>query len=454
MMKFTSGPKGRLRVRLLLLITIAALTLPLVSRTGQSAAFNEPEPRRVFPETGEAIHGRFLEYWETHGGLAHFGLPLSSEFLDDAGADGTQYRTQYFEQAVLRLSARTPGGEISAVPSSKEHYNEVVKQETWPSYSPRAEWQPLVSAALEEYKTQGESVRINLQVYYTNLQDYKYHSSGDFLDWGVIERPRNGPSVHLDADGIPMEKHDEIFPDETFYYSPGGVAQHCLKIHGWYLRGEDTPSGLRRCADKLVQLQSEDGAFRYPFSWPFYLTGEVFKPGWSSAFTQGIALSALARAYDVTGDRRYLEAGNKALHFLLTPKSEGGVRSDLSDLHPSLSNYVIFEEYVSTPDSYTLNGFMFALLGLYDWSQTPDKEASLAGSYFRKGIVTLRHILPYYDLGGLTSYHMGHVTHHKAPVSFARYHVLHVILLRALYSVTGEPQIEAIEKKWATYKLE
>src|SRR5690606_18637654 len=46
-----------------------------------------------FPETGQSLCGGFLAYWQALGGLALFGFPLTSEFVENGVA------TQYFERA-------------------------------------------------------------------------------------------------------------------------------------------------------------------------------------------------------------------------------------------------------------------------------------------------------------------------------------------------------------------
>ena len=48
------------------------------------------------------IAGRFLAYWEAHGGLMRFGVPLSSEGRERSD-DGNAYVVQYFERARLEL---------------------------------------------------------------------------------------------------------------------------------------------------------------------------------------------------------------------------------------------------------------------------------------------------------------------------------------------------------------
>lgn len=55
-----------------------------------------------FSETGHNLGGRFLAYWQTNGGLAQLGYPLTEERFDTL-EDGKLYRTQYFERGRLEL---------------------------------------------------------------------------------------------------------------------------------------------------------------------------------------------------------------------------------------------------------------------------------------------------------------------------------------------------------------
>jgi methionine-rich copper-binding protein CopC/plastocyanin len=55
----------------------------------------------TFEETGKKVCGRFLEYWNTHGGLAQQGFPISAEIQEKSATDGKTYTVQYFERAVF-----------------------------------------------------------------------------------------------------------------------------------------------------------------------------------------------------------------------------------------------------------------------------------------------------------------------------------------------------------------
>jgi hypothetical protein len=52
-----------------------------------------------FPETNHTVGGVFLDYWNSHGGLAQFGYPISDEFNEISPLDGNFHLVQYFQRA-------------------------------------------------------------------------------------------------------------------------------------------------------------------------------------------------------------------------------------------------------------------------------------------------------------------------------------------------------------------
>lgn len=260
--------------------------------------------------------------------------------------------------------------------------------EHWPHYSPLAAYGPMVEAWRAEYLEAGYDHTWRMGTH-TATGDYLRHSTTR------VFRDVEG-LIRLDEDGVPMRNYGG-----EYHYNPVLVAQYALNLYGRHLLGEDTAEAFEAALARLLALQDERGAFTYDFVWRYYLLAEPYEAGWTSGMAQGQALSALARAYHWTADGRYLAAGERALDYLLTPVTEGGVMDDLSDLHPSLYRYVTFEEYLAEPASYTLNGFMYTLLGLYDWSEVANSQR--ARKYFAMGVETLKRILPYYDLGGFSA---------------------------------------------------
>lgn len=307
-------------------------------------------------------------------------------------------------------------------------------KENWPPIKNESEYKEIVNESIIKYKEKDYEPS-------DFFVDYNY--LGDYLNYSKTkeyEKPQ-----------IPKVRYGE-----NYYYNPTIVAQFALTQYGKYINGNEQAYDLFiEAIEKIISMQDDTGAFTYDFKWKYYLTGETYKPGWASAMAQGQCLSALARAYYLTNNDEFLKAGNKAFEFLITPISEGGVLTTLADLDPSLKNYIIFEEYVSNPNGYTLNGYMFTLLGVYDWWQL-NYELDLEGhkkykNYFDKGINTLIKILPYYDIGGFTSYDLGHYTFDKEPHIGVKYHSVHIYLLHALYSVTNESQLKHFENIWYDY---
>jgi hypothetical protein len=67
-----------------------------------------------FAETGQCIQGRFLAYWQSNGGLARNGLPLSGEFRQVL-EDGRAYTVQYFERVRLEYHPENAGTEYEVL---------------------------------------------------------------------------------------------------------------------------------------------------------------------------------------------------------------------------------------------------------------------------------------------------------------------------------------------------
>ena len=64
---------------------------------------------QLFTETGKRLGGKFLIYWQTHGGLAQQGYPISDQFTEVSDLDGKTYTVQYFERAVFELHPENAG---------------------------------------------------------------------------------------------------------------------------------------------------------------------------------------------------------------------------------------------------------------------------------------------------------------------------------------------------------
>jgi plastocyanin len=86
------------------ILTMMSLLAPLLALPALLPFVTEAQATsRTFPETGKTDSGRFLDYWNTHGGLAQQGYPISNEMQEKSDTDGKTYTVQYFERAVFEL---------------------------------------------------------------------------------------------------------------------------------------------------------------------------------------------------------------------------------------------------------------------------------------------------------------------------------------------------------------
>lgn len=311
----------------------------------------------------------------------------------------------------------------------------------WPLWLPEDKYSDDVQQVSSLYATDGHDWRM----YYQS----KFVANGDYLNYATSKQFYPLPTgLVWGSDNVPMVPA----PDGTYHYSPVTVAQFALYHHSNFLRGAPLHPGFWAAIDRLISLQDETGAFRYDFA-----LGDL-PAGFSSSLAQGQALSLFARAYQIRPEQRFLNAGDAAMEYMVTHISEGGVRDDLTWLNPSLNRYVFFQEWLLTPSTYTLNGFILTILGLYEWAKFGEGigriEAShrMASAYFDLCIETIVHLLPYYDIGGFSTYNLQQLAGGSPyPAVHPFYHALHVGLVHSLYSITGRAEIGAIRDQWAAY---
>lgn len=301
-----------------------------------------------------------------------------------------------------------------------------------------------VAEALKNYKLQDRSYS------YGMVENSNF---GKFVDCINSEPYYNsGNLIKFDNNGIPMVKYEG-----KYYYNPVSIAQFGLSKYAEYLDGSfAAKADFLKVCDKLIELLNEDGSFRYPFKWKNFNNKKIYEIGWVSALAQGHGLSMFSRAYYITHDEKYLNAGEKVLNFLPVNKQNGGTMTSLKDVHPVLKENLFFEEYVSTPDSYTLNGYMFTLIGLHDWAMltkafpnnVKENESMI---YYNKGLESLKNVISLYDVGGFTSYDLGHITYDKTPRLIPGYHAVHIKLLHYLNSIKHDSTLYKYEQLWKSY---
>lgn len=86
--------------RLFSYAVVLSLLLSLLPLLGHGQAVQAAASCAAFP-TGLTVCEPFLSYWQTHGGLAQQGYPISPLFTEKSSTDEQLYKVQYFERAVF-----------------------------------------------------------------------------------------------------------------------------------------------------------------------------------------------------------------------------------------------------------------------------------------------------------------------------------------------------------------
>ncbi len=165
-----------------------------------------------------------------------------------------------------------------------------------------------------------------------------------------------------DSAGIPqLDYHGKI----GLQYNPIAIAQYGLGNFNLFRRTAD-PERRRKffiiadwlCAH-LEQNPQGLAVWNHHFDWEYR---DTLRGPWYSALAQGQGISVLVRAYKESGEARYLDAAQRALACFHVPISDGGVA------FTDESGDLWFEEYIVSPSTHILNGFIWASWGIYDYS--------------------------------------------------------------------------------------
>ncbi len=270
------------------------------------------------------------------------------------------------------------------------------------------------------------------------------NSNSSFAEIGEYYMPffekADYPGFHDDR-GIPMlDYHGQIGSQ----YNPIAVAQWGLGNYNLLRRTGDhrRREKLLAAADWL-RVRLEPNSFGVPvwnhlFDWDYRT--RLISP-WYSGLAQGQGISLLVRAYQETQQQEYLDAANNAFRSFLRETHEGGV------CFTDKAGDVWFEEYIVSPPTHILNGFLWAAWGVYDlFLATGDRAAE---ALFARAMETLRKHLHRYDLGFWSLYEQSGTQLPMIASPF--YHSLHIVQLRITASMTGDNLFAQFADKWESY---
>jgi len=180
------------------------------------------------------------------------------------------------------------------------------------------------------------------------------------------------------------------------------------------------------------------------YLWPSHFDFHYFRPlkaPWYSGLAQGQGLSVLVRAYHETREDRFLLAAQKVLETLSIPIGAGGVT------YRDANGDIWIEEYLVDPPTHILNGFIWALWGVFDYCLLTGEPA--VRKIFDALAQTILTHLPRYDAGFWSYYEL--TPQRIKSISSSLYHRLHIIQLQIMNRMTGHVAFAEYATRWQEY---
>ena len=178
------------------------------------------------------------------------------------------------------------------------------------------------------------------------------------------------------------------------YYAGQGLEIQWLgtfgQANGYYLSGHENANLRQLLGEALPLAASRAGGI----AWEYLFSFDGGAPPWTSGLSQGTALQVLARAWSRFKEAAYLTAAQQALGVFRTPPPQGVRVRRPGGVH--------FAEYSYAPGDRILNGFVQALVGLYDYTEITKDPRGLA--LFQAGDAEARAEVPHYDTGAWSRY--------------------------------------------------
>jgi hypothetical protein len=245
-----------------------------------------------------------------------------------------------------------------------------------------------------------------------------------------------------DSAGIPLLDYRGTL---GLQYNPIAIAQYGLGNYNLFCRTREAERRRRflAVADWLVSNLERNPAglwvWNHHFDWEYR---SPLKAPWYSALAQGQGISLLVRAHHETARAEYIDAAERAFASFLKSVDQGGVA------YVDERGDVWLEEYIVSPPTHILNGFIWASWGVYDYFLVTREPR--AQQLFEQAVRTLAANLQRYDAGFWSLYEQSGTWLKMLASPF--YHHLHIVQLEVLYRLTGEVIFKRYSAQWDGYR--
>jgi heparosan-N-sulfate-glucuronate 5-epimerase len=257
--------------------------------------------------------------------------------------------------------------------------------------------------------------------------------------------PRGEYYFTTGEDGIIQINYSETnphAPDVTKQYHPTAISAYALSQFNMFLDSGDErlKNSFLKYADWLVDNLVDRGSFAaWNFNFNWESPGYKCKLPWISSMTQGLGISVLVRAWELTSQESYITAAERALSAFEVHVSRGGL------LRTNKQGDIWYKGAPSPIGSEILNEVLFALIGLHEMHQRTGN--SRAGELFDRGVDTLRKRLKDFNLN-LLFFKWSRYDNKLLFYSGNKYHGIQTEQVKWLYQVTSDDIFAYYYQKW------
>jgi hypothetical protein len=178
------------------------------------------------------------------------------------------------------------------------------------------------------------------------------------------------------------------------YYAGQGIEIQWLatfgKGNGYYLSGHEN-ANLKQLVSEIIPLATARAG---GIAWEYMFHFDGGAPPWTSGLSQGTGLEVLARAWQRFKEPADLTAAQQAVGIFETPPPQGVM------VRTPIGNW--YAEYTYAPSDHILNGFIQAIVGLYEYTAITKDPLGL--KLFEAGDAVARVETPHYNTGGWSLY--------------------------------------------------
>lgn len=259
---------------------------------------------------------------------------------------------------------------------------------------------------------------------------------GYFLDFSH-DADYLGP---IDAEGVPLVDYGGLI---GIKHNPWAIGHYALANYQRFAQtgNEAYCERFLKCAQWFVKHGEHRATKDVVWSYDFSLRYPKTKP-WISCLAQGYGISVLSIAYALQADGNYLLVADKAFQALKRPTQQGGCAMHGDD------GTIVFQEDSSLTIPHVLNGWIFALFGVYDYAVVTRDDN--VWELWNHGVRSLQKYLPLYDCGFFSLYNLDPKTRLKNTASVF-YHKVHVLQLEVLKYLTGEDVFDHYATRWKRF---